>query len=141
MSDILFPVHIASLAIAGVHVLLADHMGFVWIRGNVETLPKKHVRYYHTMVWLGLIGLLASGFLMFWPAREFLLASPAFQLKMGFVVALVLNSFAIGHLQHIALRKPARELTAHEAVPLIISGIISGLSWLGAIAAAFFLWE
>jgi len=141
MDDLLFPLHILSLVVAGVHVLLADHDGFSWLRGKVETLPVGRVRYYHRAVWVGLIGLIASGFLMFWPDRALLLLSPAFQLKAGFVGALVLNSLAIGILQRIALEKPARELTAYEAVPLIVSGAISTLSWLGAAGAAFFLYD
>lgn len=141
MNELLFPIHIVALALAGVHVLLADHEGSRWILGHVDTLTPGRVRYYHRMVWTGLIGLMVSGFLMFWPDRALLLQSPAFQLKMGFVAALVMNSFAIGILQRIALEKPARELTASEAIPLLVSGAISGISWFGAIAAAFFLYD
>ncbi len=141
MEDIVFYAHIAALAWSFLHVAFADHLGLLWIRGVRETLDERTLMYVHRAVFSGLIGLVVTGSILVWPAREFLLTeSPAFALKMGFVAALILNSFAIGTLSRIAATKPASDLSASEAVPLVASGAISGISWLGAFIAAFFLY-
>lgn len=56
---------------------------------------------------------------------------------MGFVFALIINSFFIGSLMKTAFNHSFKSLALSEKLPLFISGSISGISWLGAIISAF----
>ena len=114
-------------------------MGFNWMRGKVQTLDAVEVKKYHRGSWIGLSLMVTTGLFLFYPLREFLLARPQFYLKMAFVITLVCNGFVIGKLQHIATEKPFASLSTKQKLPLFISGAVSTLSWLGAIACAFFL--
>jgi len=116
-------------------------MGFEWIIGKRETLDEQTVRKLHRSTWIGLSGMIATGFLMFWPMREYLLGRPQFYTKMFFVLALIGNGFVIGRLQKVALTRPFTELTTREKAPLMISGAVSTLGWLGAATMAFFIVE
>lgn len=139
LSDIVLPLHLMSLAFVAWNVVLADHMGFNWIRGKEQTLEEQKVRKYHIRTWIGLFLMIATGFTLFWPAREYLLTRTEFYVKMGFVVALFLNSFAIGRLSKISTEKTFASLSTKEKIPLIISGAISTISWIGAGIMALFL--
>lgn len=141
ISDIVLPLHLLVLAFVAWTVLLADHMGFNWIRGKVRTLDAKQVEKLHKRTWYGLAGMIVTGLILFWPAKDYILAYslPQFVMKMSFVAALVFNGLVIGSLQKIALTKPYRELSLGEKTPLILSGGISTLSWLGAAIMALFL--
>lgn len=138
-SDLLLPLHLLTLTFVAWTALHADHMGFKWILGREQTLDKETTEKFHTRIWIGLGGMILTGFLMFWPMREYLLSRPQFYAKMFFVLALVANGFAIGSLQKVAFRKSFKELTTKERVPLLISGAVSTISWIGAATLAFFL--
>jgi len=133
--------HLTVLTFVAVTILRADHMGFEWIIGKRETLDEQTVRKLHRSTWIGLSGMIATGFLMFWPMREYLLGRPQFYTKMFFVLALIGNGFVIGRLQKVALTRPFTELTTREKAPLMISGAVSTLGWLGAATMAFFIVE
>lgn len=139
MEQIILPLHLLVLAYTAWYILHADHMAFNWIRGKVQTLDPKKIAIYHKHTWIGLVGMIATGFMLFWPLREFLLTRPQFYIKMAFVLALVINGVVIGKLQTTAIRKPYKELTAQERIPLLISGAVSTFSWIGAAIMAFFL--
>lgn len=139
LNDVILPLHIAILIFSGWNILRADHLGFKWIVENVQVLAENDIKKYHTRVWIGLIGMMLTGFIMFLPMREFLLSRPQFYMKMSFVLALVLNGLAIGSLQKIATKKRFGELSTQEKAPLLVSGAISTLSWVGAATIAFFL--
>ena len=139
MEIIIFPLHLLSLAFVGWNVVLADHMGFTWMSGNKPLLDGKNVKKYHYRTLIGLGLMLVTGFMLFWPMREFLLTRTQFYIKMGFVLALVINSFVIGILSKIATIKSFTSLSVKEKIPLLISGAVSAVSWLGAILMAFFL--
>ncbi len=139
MSDILLPLHLITLGFIFWTIIHADHLAFNWIRGKVATLPKEKVQKYHRNTWMGLGGMILTGFLLFWPMREFLLGRPQFYAKMAFVVTLVANGFVIGHLQKIALLKSFKQLTFKEKIPLFISGGVSTLAWIGAALGGLFL--
>jgi len=74
-----------------------------------------------------------------WPVREFLLYELSFQIKLAFVLALVMNSFFIG--QHMLLpgSRTFGELTVRERWPLFISGAVSTVAWVGTVIAALSL--
>lgn len=139
MGEILVIVHLLILAFTAWQIVRADHLGFLWMAGKVETLKVDDVKKYHHRTWAGLILMITTGFLLFLPMKEFLLTRPQFFVKMGFVVALFVNSFVIGVLQKIATSKSFASLSFKEKIPLFISGAVSTISWLGATAGGFFL--
>lgn len=140
-SDIVLPLHLAILAYAAWNILHADHLGFRWMTGKVNILEAADIRKYHRRVWIGLVGMIVTGFVMFWPVREYLLGRWQFLLKISFVLALVANGFAIGSIQKVATRKSFKELTLKEKLPLLVSGGVSTLGWTGAAIMAFFIVE
>ncbi len=139
METVILPIHLLVLTFTAWQIFKADHLGFTWMRGRVKTLDAKEVKKYHYRTWAGLILMIITGFTLFWPMREFLLTRPQFFVKMTFVAALLLNSFAIGVLQKTATERPYSSLSLKEKLPLFISGAVSTLSWLGAAAGGFFL--
>ena len=139
MEKIILPFHFASLAFVAWNVLHADHMGFNWIRGTVAKLDEKQVRKYHYGTWIGLGLMITTGLLLFSQSYEYLLTRPQFYVKMGFVVALIINGFIIGGLQKTAITKTYASLSTKEKIPLFLSGGISTLCWLGAVAGGYFL--
>ena len=139
INDIILPLHLFILALTAWNIVLADHMAFSWIRGKVNMLRKEETMKYHKRMWIGLIGMIITGVMMFWPMREFLLTRPQFYVKMLFVLGLVANGFVIGKLQHVATKQWYKELTLKEKVPLFISGAVSTLCWLGAAVGGFYL--
>ena len=139
MNNIVLPLHFTSLLFVAWNVLNADHMGFNWIRGKVDKLDEKKVRTYHYGTWIGLGLMITTGLFLFWPSRDYLLTRPQFFVKMGFVVALIINGFIIGRLQKTAITKTYVSLSTKEKLPLFISGASSTLCWLGAATFAYFL--
>jgi hypothetical protein len=139
MEKILLPLHFIVLGFTAWNVVLADHMGFSWIRGKVKTLDAREVKKYHYRVWTGLVLMIVTGFFLFWPLREFLLTRTQFYVKMAFVAALVINSFVIGFLQETSITKTYASLTFKEKLPLFISGAVSTVCWILTAAAGFYL--
>lgn len=142
MFEYLLPAHLTILAITAVGIFLADHEAFLWLRGKKQVLSKKKLLVLHNSVLLGLIGMITTGGLMFWPLREYLLAnSLAFLIKMGFVAILIGNSFLIGSMLKVSSAKTYASLTSAEKFPLFASGILSTISWIGAGICALFLFR
>jgi hypothetical protein len=139
LETIILPLHILSLIYVVWNVYHADHMGFDWFRGKKEILDEKLVMKYHRGSFLGLGLMIFTGFLLFWPLREYLLSRPQFYIKMGFVFALIINGFVIKVLSKRAITNKFSNLSLKEKIPLFISGAISTVSWLGAFIMAFFL--
>jgi hypothetical protein len=139
LGSIVLPLHILVLLFALWNIYKADHLGLAWMLGKKEILDERTVVRYHHRIWLALFGMIATGFLLFYPMREFLLTRPQFFAKMGFVGALLLNSIAITFLQKKATRNAFVELSFSQKVPLFISSAVSVIGWLGAIIMAFFL--
>lgn len=139
MQNILWYVHIASLCLAGAGMLIADKSALAWLRGRAATVSPAALLRLHWIVTIGLCGLVATGLLMFWPLREYLMGEPQFWIKMAFVVALIINSFFIEAFMHKATTYPFASLTPTQKIPLFISGGISVFCWLGAGTLAFFL--
>lgn len=133
MEQIALQVHIVTIIFLGLLVLYTDHVGLTWMRGKVGVVSKKMVRVLHHLVWLGLTLMIGSGFVMFLSYKDFLLVTPVFYAKMFFVAALIVNALVIGKCMHVATVRPFSELTSKERLPLVVSGGISTLSWIGAI--------
>lgn len=134
-------IHILSLIFSGCVIVTADHDAFSWFRGKKETLDPEKMELLHQLTWIGLTLLITTGFLLFYPARVFLLSNPVFITKMIFVTLLLGNGFAIGKLSHVAHTRPFSSLSKGERTKLFISGAISSISWIGATIAAFFLFN
>lgn len=139
MTFIFLPFHLISLLFVAWNVFHADHMGFNWIRGKVKVLDKDTVKKYHNRTWVGFILMIITGLTLFWPTREYLLIRPQFFIKIAFVIAIFCNSFVIGYLSKTSTTKTYTSLSTKEKIPLIISGAVSIISWLGATSMAFFL--
>lgn len=131
--------HILSFGFVLGVTAIADKDAFAWLRGTKETLEKKTLLLYHTLIWIGLVSLIASGTYLFWPMRLFLLADLLFDIKMLFVGILVVNAILIGRLMNLALTKPFKALTAHEKMSLLTSGAISAFSWFCAAGIALLI--
>lgn len=134
-------IHLGTLGFVALLVLYADHQALSWVLGHKEKLNGKTIRVVHYLTLAGLVIMIVSGVSMVLSLSlaEYLLTLPAFFIKMGFVLALVINSFFIGKLMHTAVNHSYKSLALSEKIPLFISGAVSGISWLGAVIAAFSL--
>jgi hypothetical protein len=141
MTNVFVAIHLGFLAIAVIGILLADHSAFQWMRGTVDAAHRKTVFALHSVVTVGLTGLILSGLYLFWPLRDYLLMQPLFWLKMFFVATLLINSFFVEQFMHVATERPYSSLTPREKLPLFISGGISTFCWLGAITVAILIFR
>lgn len=126
-------IHLAALVLGFGGVLIADYLMLVWLAGR-STLAEAlaGVARLHVPIWVGLVGLVASGCLL-----EPNLGSAMTRTKMAFVLILTLNG-----LQALLLGK---RLTNHVSTPLTTrlllwgaaSGAISQICWWGAIGIGF----
>ena len=83
--------------------------------------------------------MITTGLLLFWPGRSYLLERVQFFVKMAFVTTLICNGFIIGNLQKIAITHAWGDLKVSQKLPLLISGSVSTLAWLGAFTGAFYI--
>jgi hypothetical protein len=132
MHDLLIYIHVGALGVAALGMAYADHEALAWLRGKKDTLFHGHLLQAHHLVAYALSAIIVSGLLLFWPMRDYLLAQPLFLLKIGFVAALVANSFAIERLMHMPTRHSFRSLTRRQKFPLMLSGAVSLGSWVAA---------
>jgi hypothetical protein len=139
ITTIVLPLHLLTLLFVLWNVYHADHMGLAWVLGKKERLDASLVKKYHYRTSFGLFFMVVTGFILFYPMREFLLARPQFFIKMACVGALIINGLAIGQLQTRAVEHSFKELSLSQKFPLFVSAGISSLGWIGAIIMAFFL--
>ncbi len=139
MSGIILPIHLLVLSFIAWNVVVADHMGFNWIRGKTRVLDALIVKKYHRRVWIGLGLMILTGLFLFWPLREFLLSRQQFYVKMTFIIILIINGFAVGKLQKVAETRTFLSLSLQERIPLFVSGTVSTLAWLGAAFGGLYL--
>ena len=131
--------HLTILAVTALVILYADHVAFSYFRGTRPVLDARLVWRLHTAVWVGLIGMIGTGVWMAYPGLSVLLAYPPFLIKMGFVGVLVLNSLFITSLIGVATTTPYAQLTLRQKAPLILSGALSTIGWLGAATMGFYI--
>lgn len=141
MSEYVLPLHLLTLAFLAWNIVRADHLGFLWIRGTLKTLDKQRVQVLHRNTWIGLVGMIVTGVLLFIPMKEYLLMRPQFLLKMAFVFTLLVNGLVIGHLQKISTASLYSSLSVAQKIPLYISGAVSTVAWIGAAVSALFIVE
>jgi hypothetical protein len=130
--------HVTILLATVVAILWSDHMGLAYMRGTTQTLNPIAVRRLHYAVWAGLIGMIITGIIMVAPAWGFFATDPVFWTKMFFVGVLVLNSFFIHSVMHVATTTPFAQLTNGQKTKLVASGAASAIGWLGAIIIGMF---
>ena len=141
MQEIILPVHLLVLTFIGITILRADHMAFAWMRGKTTHLDEAKVKKLHRHMSIGLVLMIITGLLMFWPMHTYFLHRVQFFAKMTFVLVLIINAFVIGHLQKKTFNRKYGELTFREKLPLITSAAISTFAWLGALAGGFYISE
>ncbi|MFT5036754.1 MAG: hypothetical protein ACI9VM_000318 [Candidatus Azotimanducaceae bacterium] len=136
---ILLPAHIVGVLITISIVVISDVYGSLWIIGKKEFLSKVLLHKLHISVWIGLIITSLAGFGMFLPYSEFLLTDPAFRIKVLFIAFLVINALVIKSHIHIPTVRSFASLARKERVPLLLRGIVSTTSWIGALIATQFI--
>lgn len=135
----LLTAHIGAFVVNITLVILADALGLLWAVGYWEALPRAPLMWLHRLVGLGLAVSIATGALLFWASRDYLLTVPAFYVKVALVAALVVNSFVIGRHLAVATSQPFASLESSEKRRLFLSAGVSFGGWFGVIIAAQFL--
>jgi len=140
----MLPIHLSILAVTAYFIFRADYAAFQWVRGIVASLDMKRMVRYHLAVALGLLGMIVTGSLMVSAGAsrfgiEVFTSNPAFLIKMSFVSLLVINAFVISFLMRGVRGIAFNALTTKQKIPLMISGAVSTIAWLGALSMAFFL--
>jgi cation transport ATPase len=92
----------------------------------------------HRLVTIGLLLLIATGIALTVPVWAILFENPYFYAKLAFVTTLALNGYFIEKLMKKATITPFAQLTADEKRVLLISGAVSGASWVATVFIAFF---
>ena len=133
------PIHVAAVFITLFFVVIADLHALSWLIGKSETLPAWRMDKLHQVVSLGLLVVVTSGIVMFWPVRDFLIYEQAFQVKALFVLALIVNSFFIQKHLGVATNKRFSDLSWKARRALLLSGAVSTTCWVGAFVSAQFI--
>ncbi len=133
----LVTVHLFFLGLTALVIIYSDHQGFLYFLGKKETLSYTFLLWSHRLVWIGLIAMIATGVFLTLPAWTYRLQDPAFYVKMGFVLVLVVNAFAIGKLSEVAAERSFSSLQASQKRTLLLSGVLSATSWVGATLVGF----
>lgn len=130
--------HLVSLIVTAPVILFADHMGFQYLTGRVQTLSKTKVLWAHRLVTIGLLLLIGTGIVITIPVWAIVLENPYFYAKLAFVTTLALNGYFIEKLMHKATTTPFAQLAPEEKRVLLVSGAVSGGSWVATVLIAFF---
>jgi hypothetical protein len=133
---IILTTHIATAISLLLLMVYADHTALRWFLGRTQTLSAKITKRLHLLVYSGLSIMLCTGLYMFWPLQSYLLSLPAFQIKMTFVIALLLNSVFISSHMHLATQNCFTDLLVKQKLTLLLSGGLSFIAWVGAAVAA-----
>jgi hypothetical protein len=122
--------HLAALVVGFGAVLTVDWFGLQWMLGRVDLGPLLRTAHdAHLLIWLGLIGLAASGALLS-PDTS----APLTRLKLVAVLVVALNGLYVGRLQRQLASRPA-------GWPLLARGAAAALTsqvcWWTATAVGF----
>lgn len=139
MGEIVLLLHLITLGLTAIVIALSDWEAFSWIRGKKEFLDEAKIRMHHKLVSAGLALMILTGFLLFWPMRDYITEVPKFYAKMFFVGLIVVNSFFINKLMPVAFTRKFSELTSRERLPLLASGAASAIGWVGATIFGFIM--
>lgn len=131
--------HIGILLVAVGIIAYADHQALGYLRGTHPVLDKRRTMILHHAVWALLGGMILTGLALAWRGLGFYLTVPAFQLKLFFVGILVVNSFVITRIMQHAFITPFAQLSSAQRRMMFVSGLASGIGWVGAIALGLYL--
>ena len=120
-------------------VVVADTLGLLWFFGKLQTLSKPLLTWLHRLVMVGLFISIITGAWMFSTVSSFLLTQPALYVKVGLVVALIINAYFIHHHMDLATKQASADLSLVTKRSLLIFGSISTISWIGILIASQFL--
>jgi hypothetical protein len=134
----LVDIHITILAVTAVAILYADHLGYQYFTGRRTVLDGTVTSRLHLTVLLGLMLMITTGVLLTIPYYEYWLTQPLFYVKLGFVLTLIMNSWAIGKLHPLTTVTPFKELPKNVQKTFLVSGALSFASWVGATILSFF---
>lgn len=132
----LLSLHLISLSFVLSFVVVSDICAHAWMRG--KKIRFETIKTLHTLVWIGIGAMLITGVSMFMRYSEYLVNDIAFIFKMFFVSALIINGFVISKFLPF-IKRPYESLTKKEKTPLIISGMVSTISWVGTIVSALLI--
>jgi len=130
--------HFFFLILTVIVIVYADHQAFLYFKGKKERLSQDFVAWSHRLVWTGLLMMIATGAALAVPEWGYLSYYLPFYIKMGFVLVLIINSFAIGYLSRHATEQPFAELSSSVKTTLFISGALSFTGWVGAAVIGLF---
>ncbi len=128
--------HLLALCIAAVGIVLADYIGWQYLRGSVTTVSAVTLRRLHRVVWLGLGLMIATGGALVAEQPE-VLTEVSFYVKLLMVAALLFNGVCIGKLMQVATTTPYRALDQQIRRRLMLSGAVSLTCWIGAAVIGF----
>jgi hypothetical protein len=123
--------HLTALTFSFIVVAIADHDGWRYFRGITHTLQVSRLKRLHTLAWVGLGGMIATGMILV-AEKPDVLQETMFYVKMLMVLALVINGIFIGRMMRVATMIPFAELSARQRWPLLFSGAVSVACWVGA---------
>ncbi len=129
--------HLIALILTIPAIMYADHIGFKYFTGKIQTVNYRKVQIAHWFVTGGLILLIITGVIITIPMWAVMFENPFFYAKLAFVVTLFLNGIFIGSLMKKATIIPFARLSKDEKKALIVSGALSGISWTASILIGF----
>lgn len=138
---VVLTIHVSTFIFNILLVIIADTNALRWVMGWKETLNQRFMVWLHRLLSLGLAVSILSGAYLFLSNLDYFqsVSVPAFYVKIGLVVALVINAFVISRHMHVAFDRPFASLTRAEKGPLFISGAVSAVGWVGVFVSAQFI--
>lgn len=128
----LLTLHIIVVILAAISVFLADRTALQWLRGKREVNDPSLIRSHHVRVSILLGLLLLTGGMLYAEAPIAFLSYPLFDAKMGVVLALILNSAAVGNMGTLSTKRSFASLTTVERYKVYVVGAVSSLGWIAA---------
>ncbi len=128
--------HLLSLAFVAIVIVIADHDGYLYMRGKKAVLNAMKVKRLHQLAWVGLIAMTLTGIGLIAEDPD-VLEEAAFGVKMLMVAALFVNGFVIGQLSKWSVSTPFASLTSKQKLMLLGSGAVSVSCWIGATLIGF----
>jgi hypothetical protein len=132
-------IHIILVILTLLVVIYSDHKAFLWFLGRISNMDKTKTTLCHNLALWGFLLISITGFYLFLPMREFLLANNFFVTKMAFVAVLGINGLFIGILSKNAIQHSFLELNRTKKIILLFSGFVSTFSWIMAIILAYMI--
>jgi hypothetical protein len=126
-------VHLSSLVVGLGAVLVTDYHAMLWLAGRCSLREVgASAERLHLLIWLGLVGLVLSGFLL-----KPDLNSTITIVKLALVLVLTINGLQVRFLSRRIAAASQRQMSRLEAAWGAASGLISQICWWGAAFIGF----